>query len=132
MFGRVTINHMKKLRNDCLVIIVVLLAAMLLFGIQHSDGEGSRSVAVYQYGELTDTFLLTDLGTITIHDPEGGYNILSVSKEGVSMQEADCPDRLCVKHRRISKGGESIICLPHQLVIEIVTEEPAELDAITN
>ena len=31
----------------------------------------------------------------------------------------------------ISKNGESIICLPHKLVIQIVAKEESELDAIT-
>ena len=41
-------------------------------------------------------------------------------KDGeVSVKEADCPDKICVNHKKISNVGESIICLPHKLVIEI-------------
>lgn len=52
--------------------------------------------------------------------PEGiSYNLLTVSASGVSMEAADCPDQICVHHIPIKSGGESIICLPHKLVVEI-------------
>lgn len=52
--------------------------------------------------------------------PEGSsYNLLAVDGERVWMQAADCPDQICVHHIPIKGGGESIICLPHKLVVEI-------------
>ena len=64
--------------------------------------------------------------------PEGNsYNLLAVSESGVSMEAADCPDQICVHHISIMSGGESIICLPHQLVVEILGETGEEtLDGI--
>ena len=41
-------------------------------------------------------------------------------KDGsVTVQDADCPDKICEKHRAINRTGETIICLPHKLVVEI-------------
>lgn len=57
---------------------------------------------------------------LTLTVPEGAsYNLLSVSSSGVSMEAADCPDQICVHHIPIMREGESIICLPHRLVVEI-------------
>ena len=39
------------------------------------------------------------------------------------MEEADCPDRLCVRQGAVSRVGESIICLPHELVVTVEGEE---------
>lgn len=50
------------------------------------------------------------------------YNLLSVSDGVVRMEAADCRDQICVHHRPVSRGGESIICLPHKLVVEIQGE----------
>lgn len=59
------------------------------------------------------------------------YNLLSVSDGVVRMEAADCPDQICVHHRPVSGGGESIICLPHKLVVEIRGEtEEAGLDGM--
>ena len=55
--------------------------------------------------------------------PEGiSYNTLKLSKSGVFMEASDCPDQICVHHRPVARGGESIICLPHKLVVEIRDE----------
>ena len=62
---------------------------------------------------------------------ENSYNLLTVSEAGVSMEAADCPDQICVHHISIRNGGESIICLPHKLVVEILGETEEEtLDGI--
>ena len=54
-------------------------------------------------------------------------------KDGeADMISADCPDKLCVHQKAISKDGESIICLPNQVVVEIESSESSEYDAVTN
>ena len=43
-----------------------------------------------------------------------------VIKEGVAnMIEANCPDKLCVVQKEISKMGETIVCLPNKVIIEV-------------
>lgn len=54
------------------------------------------------------------------------YNLLAVDGERVWMQAADCPDQICVHHIPIKGGGESIICLPHKLAVELVGKTDAE------
>jgi hypothetical protein len=49
-------------------------------------------------------------------------NTLVIEGGRARIEAADCPDKLCVKQRAISKAGESIICLPHKLVIRISRE----------
>ncbi len=48
------------------------------------------------------------------------------------MTEADCPDKLCVKQRAISRNKESIICLPNKVVVEADSKENSEFDAVAN
>lgn len=50
---------------------------------------------------------------------DGSYNLFSVTEGVVAMESADCRDQICVRHKPISAAGESMICLPHRLVIEI-------------
>lgn len=53
---------------------------------------------------------------------------------GISIEDADCPDKICLKQGFINKPGQSIICLPHKLVIEIIgdtkEEKSSEIDGI--
>ena len=55
----------------------------------------------------------------------GGQNRLIIENGRAYMQEADCPDKLCVKQGNISMKGQSIICLPHKVVAEIVADDSA-------
>ena len=43
-----------------------------------------------------------------------------VIKDGCAfMESADCPDKICVNHMEISKKGQSIICLPNGVIVEV-------------
>lgn len=55
------------------------------------------------------------------------YNLISVADGVIVMDEADCKDQICVHHKPISSVRESIICLPHRLVVEISGD-----DAVVN
>lgn len=50
-----------------------------------------------------------------------GYNKIKVSDGSIGITDADCKDKICVKTGFISKPGQSIICLPHKLMIEVKT-----------
>lgn len=61
---------------------------------------------------------------------EGNYNLLSVEDGKVCMAASDCRDQICVRHRPVSGSGESIICLPHRLVVEITGDTEVILDGV--
>ncbi len=46
-------------------------------------------------------------------------NIVQIQDGAVSMYEANCEDRLCVKTGSISKANQVIICAPHKFVVKI-------------
>lgn len=132
MFGHAKMSIMKRVKNDVVVLLVLVIIAGVFF-FSHERGAGqSQRVIVYQNGEKTSEYSLGKEQTIPISCNEGGYNLLKIDTDGVSVEDADCPDKICVNHRKISKGGESIICLPHKLVIELESDTTEELDAMTN
>ena len=63
-----------------------------------------------------------EVQSIDIVTEDGHVNTLVIEGGRARIEAADCPDKLCVKQRAISKAGESIICLPHKLVIRISGE----------
>ena len=48
-----------------------------------------------------------------------GYNIIRIENGRIRIIDADCPDKLCVKTGWITESGQSVICLPHKLIIKI-------------
>jgi hypothetical protein len=55
----------------------------------------------------------------TIHTKYGSNTI--VIKDGrADVTKADCANQICVNSRKISKNGETIVCLPHKLILTVV------------
>ncbi len=110
--------------------ILIICAADTVF-LWHDDGEGSV-VGVFEDGELIYSI---DISTVDEDyeyriETEYGFNVLSISSEGVSITDADCRDRTCVKHGRL-RGGSPIICLPHKIVVRWLSEDQSGIDAVT-
>lgn len=109
----------------CLFCIGILISLSTL--ILKKDG---TEVVISVNGKDIRTFNIYEDTTYAIN--ENGYNKLIIRDGYAWIETADCPDELCVKSGKISKSGESIICLPHKLVIRIEgnVSDKEDLDAI--
>ena len=66
-------------------------------------------------------------------ETEYGYNLIEIGDERVRVIEASCPDKIDVKQGYISNIGETIVCLPNKLVIEIKgMEKDNEIDIMNH
>ncbi len=86
---------------------------------------------VYQGRDRIAAYPLSEERTEEFLSPDGGRNILVISAGEAYMQDADCPDRLCVEQGRISRTGQTLTCLPHRLLVTIEEGEAAGLDGVT-
>lgn len=59
-----------------------------------------------------------------------GRNVIIVEGENVYMQSSDCDDQICVRRGKISKAKEMIVCLPNEVLVEIIGREKREVDQI--
>ena len=55
-----------------------------------------------------------------------GTNEVEVKGGRVRVNDADCPNRDCVGQGWIDRAGQQIVCLPHELWIEIVSDESVD------
>lgn len=55
-----------------------------------------------------------------------GSNTIQVRSGAICVSDADCGDQTCVRQGWLSGGMTPIVCLPHQLVIQL--EEAADED----
>lgn len=117
-------------KNDGILILGILCIAALAFFVHEMRGEdGVGVVTVKVDGKVTGKYSLAEDQTVKIN---GGTNLLEIKDGKADMIEADCPDKLCVHQKAVSKNGESIICLPNKVVVEIESSETSEYDAVTN
>ncbi|SHJ21556.1 NusG domain II-containing protein [Hespellia stercorisuis] len=116
---------MKK--HDVILIVVILVIAGGWFGYMQMSGNGDAgTVVVTVDGEVYGEYDLTKDQTVSIHDT----NVLTIKDKTADMTEADCPDKLCVHQKAISRDGESIICLPNKVVVSVVSGQAREYDAV--
>ena len=116
---------MKK--ADFILIGAVVFIALLIGGILYFTGNNGAYAQVEVDGRIVETLPL-DKDTEYEIISDGGTNTLVIEDGYATMTEADCPDLICVRHPKISKTGESIICLPHKVVVMVVNGEEAEAD----
>ena len=55
----------------------------------------------------------------TYRDNHGHYNTITFKPKRVAITKANCSDQVCVRRGWIHKPGQTIVCLPHKLLVEI-------------
>ena len=117
-------------KNDRILIIVILIISLMTFLIYTFIGEKDAGfVTIKVNGEIQGTYSLSENQEIEIN---GGTNLLQIQDGKADMVEADCPDKLCVKQKAISKNMENIICHPNEVIVEVESNEDSEYDAVVN
>ena len=112
---------MKRLRWD------LLLAAGIFYLLFRPGGQGAWAVVTVD-GEELGRYALSEDRTITIG--EADYNVLRIEDGAASVIEANCGDHTCIRTGTISREGETIICLPHKLVVTVAGGGPSDFDAM--
>ena len=97
------------------LLAVSLIAAVLLPLLLPHGG----AVSVERDGEVIGNYPLDTDRQVRV-EGEDGYNLLTIKDGMAYVEEADCRCGVCTAHSPIDKEGETIICLPHKLVMRIV------------
>lgn len=129
---------LEKRKKDLIFIFSILIFAVFLLLIQRVYGNAQDEadlVKITVNQKLYGTYDLNKNQTITIQN-DLGINTIQIQNKDVWMEEADCPDGYCKEQGHISKNKQTIVCLPHKLVVEISDDseksEPDSVDMIVN
>ncbi|MBP3729832.1 MAG: NusG domain II-containing protein [Lachnospiraceae bacterium] len=116
-----------KTKHWILLFAVLLGAAALVFLWGKAQKPPRVTAQILQEGRLIREIRLDEIkeeSRFTIQDAEGHYNIVRVEPGRICIQEADCPDKLCVKQGWLSEGITPLVCLPHKLIIQLMEGAP--------
>ena len=125
---------MKK--NDVYLIGMIILAAVAFLVAmrlwrRHND-TGNGMVEVTVDGEVYGTYPLEQDLVEQIMLENGDYNLLQIRDGYAEVTDANCRDKICINHTRIRYRGETIVCLPHKVVVEIIGGEENDVDGVTH
>ncbi|MGM9661634.1 MAG: NusG domain II-containing protein [Oscillospiraceae bacterium] len=119
-------------RWDALAAAFVLLLAGLSFLLFYGGrGGGELTATVTVEGETVGVYPLSALEEELLLTPEGLPYPLSIrlTREGAEVVWTDCPNKDCLHTGRITRSGESIVCLPNRLTVRLSGGSGAALDA---
>lgn len=106
---------MQSLKKGDFVIIgatVALFVLSIVLLVAFSE-QGSRVVIKQDNKIIYDESINVDKTVNT------GTNTVVIKSGVVYMESASCKNQICVSTGEISKKGESIVCLPNKVVVEI-------------
>ncbi len=119
----------KKHKNDILLILAVLIAAGGLWLYTSFGRASGAEVCVSVDGEELLRLPLSEDTRETVGNGEK-FNVIVISGGEAWVEDASCPDHVCVQSGKVSLDGQTIVCLPNKLVVSILGGEDSGLDGV--
>ena len=112
------VSWLRSHRNDIFLVAALLLLGGALALFLRLTRQAGGIVSVQIDGKTVMELPLGEDTQIVLG--EGEHTNTLVIRDGTAqVVEASCPDKICVGHGAIQYAGESIVCLPHKLVITV-------------
>ena len=111
-----------------IIIVLILLSLMPIRLLISSNNSGDlKRVIINVNGEEYESLELKENVSEIIKIEEGlGVNEICIKEREVYMNHSNCTDKVCMRQGKISRIGESIVCLPNRVFIEIKGDEEGE------
>ena len=114
----------------------VFLGGLLLSGILLTVGiylfsKTGESVRIMIDGTVYGTYSLNEDREIPVERDGSVINVVRIEDGSVRMEQATCPDALCIRQGAISRERQTIVCLPHKLVVEVYGTHEQEYDTVS-
>lgn len=112
---------MKNHKKDLLLIVLVLAIAAVGFGVNYyNQKKPAARLEITVDGKVIDTLDLSKDTELTIEGWNGGANHLIIRDGMAWVDEADCPDKVCIHQGKIALNRQMIVCLPNRMVATVV------------
>jgi len=115
-----------KFLAACFSVAAIAAAAGIIY--LNAQDMDKKFACIFEDGKLVHKIDLTQVTKAYTIELDG--NIVFVEKGKISIIEADCPDKLCIKQGAIENGARPIVCLPNNVVIKL-TDDEGDVDLTT-
>lgn len=109
----------KNYKKDLIILGCILVVGVLLLAFCMLAGKAPATVLVSVEGNIIAEYSLYENTEIVIEGKDRGSNVLVIENGVAKITKASCPDGLCMGMGPISREGQSMICLPNQVVVSI-------------
>ena len=123
----------KTSKFDLILISLILLlsiAGIIYFNrARFQRSTGKYTVMIYQQDKLLASVPLDKNNCLDILDKRMQVEI---KDNRARMDRSDCPQHICVNTGWIQYSGQTIVCVPNKIIVEIKSTEPPLVDAVSN
>lgn len=122
-----------KLKKGDLAILILLIVAALGWVVKDFIWPDTidKNAVIKVESQIYATHVLdssNQLMEIPIELPDNNYVHVVMEGDIIWVEDASCPDKVCVKTGKITKPGQSIVCLPNKTVVYIEGTEKTDID----
>lgn len=113
---------------DVIIIVAIILASAFAFFSQFNSSDAELCCVIRQNGEIVHNIYLENISqsqTVTVSSVD-----IRIEKNCVYVVSATCPDKLCENTGKISRSGQSIVCLPNKVSVTLESSS-GDIDALT-
>lgn len=103
-------------------LVAAVLAVALAFALMPASGSPGGLRAIVHDGDGGTHELPLSEDAELVVTTSRGTNVVVVEGGAVRVREADCDNLDCVRQGEVDAPGRQVICLPHELWIEVVAE----------
>lgn len=123
---------LKKLDYALIIILIIFAIAFNFIFVEMKAQGNSDELVVTVHGDVYATYPLSKDGiyTVTTGNNDENVNTFQIKDGIVSMLDANCPDGYCIHSKSIENNSEIIVCLPHELILEIVSDDKIDESGI--
>ena len=124
--GRSQPDLKPKPMDALVVLFVIVLAVVTAVFVYGKSGEAALTATVKHRGEIVAQVALDTLTEDKIITVDGKYHLtVTLTKDGAAVTESDCPGQDCLHTGRITRAGQSIVCLPEQVIVTLEGKTPS-------
>ncbi|MBR2868291.1 MAG: NusG domain II-containing protein [Clostridia bacterium] len=106
-------------KGDIAVILVILVAVALFLGIQSKQTDKLEAVITVN-GETVETIDLSLVKEKQIFEFDTTPKVIIAAENGeIYFEYADCDDKLCINCGKLSRKGDTAVCLPARTVVTV-------------
>lgn len=121
----------KLLKPIDLILIAVLLLGGAGFWFYTKQSTKSATAVVYIGGEVYRKIELEKVDKVYELDlPCEPKATLLVENGSVCFEHAECSDKVCVNTGKLTKRGDTAVCLPAGVVVTVENGEESEIDVL--
>ena len=105
---------------DIILMIGVLFGSFwFLLAVGNASTDSQAKLVIYQDGQVVQEIEINHKEMINLKVISGQMNIEIDPVQGVRVVNADCPAHICTHAGLIKQAGETIICLPNKVLLEL-------------